>query len=67
MKNGRITLAICAIGLLLGLIYTRGRPLVAVVMGAVTLAMVAIAGAIYLFSEFIWWAPLPIYMELYSL
>jgi hypothetical protein len=67
MKNGRITLAICAIGLLLGLIYTRGRPLVAVVMGAITLVMVAIAGAIYLFSEFIWWPPLPIYVELYSL
>jgi hypothetical protein len=67
MKNGRITLAICAIGLLLGLIYTRGRPLVAVLMGLTTLAVVAIAGAIYLFSEFIWWPPLPIYMELYSL
>jgi hypothetical protein len=67
MKNGRITLATCAIGLLLGLIYTRGPPLVAVVMGVITLAVVAIAGAIYLFSEFIWWPPLPIYMELYSL
>jgi hypothetical protein len=67
MKNARITLAICAIGLLLGLIYTRGRPLVAVIMGVVTLVMVAIAGAIFLFSEFIWWPPLPIYVELYSL
>jgi hypothetical protein len=67
MKSGRFTLAICAIGLLLGIIYTRGRPFVAVLMGVTTLAVVAIAGAVYLFSDFHWWLPLPIYVEHYSL
>jgi len=65
-KSSTITLASCALGLVLGVICTRGPALVAVAMGLITMVIVAVAGTIYLFSEFHWWLPLPMYIEHYS-
>jgi hypothetical protein len=66
MKNSSITLGICAAGILLGLIFTRGPALVAVAMALVTMLVVCIAGIIYLFTDVQWWLPLPIYIEFHS-
>jgi hypothetical protein len=54
--------AICALGLLLGLLFARGRMRVLVVAGAVSVAFSLAYGAAFLMMRK-WWLPLPLYVE----
>jgi hypothetical protein len=65
-KAGSVTLAISLIGLVLGCIFTRGGPLAAVLVGLTAMIVSSVSGLIYLFGDFQWWFPLPMYVEFYS-
>ena len=66
LKAGSTTLLISITGLILGSAYTRGPTLVAVLIGIAATIGAFGSGLIYLFSDFHWWLPLPIYIQFYS-
>jgi hypothetical protein len=54
-------------GWLVGLVLCRGRPRVLVWIAALNFCWLLLYGALYLFSGITWFAPLPIYVEEYTL
>ena len=54
--------AICALGLLVGALFARGRARVLILAGLVTLLFSLVYGATFLMMRK-WWLPLPLYIE----
>jgi hypothetical protein len=67
MKAGIITMTILVVGLGAGTVLARGKLMTAVLIGLIATLVSTVAAMIYLFSDFHWWLPLPIYIQFYSL
>src|SRR5262249_45493173 len=67
MKTGIITLTILVVGLGVGAVFARGKLITATLIGLIATLVSTVAAMIYLFSDFHWWLPLPVYIQFYSL
>ena len=67
MKAAGMTLTILVVGLGVGTVFARGKLMTAVLIGLIATFVSTAAAMIYLFSDFHWWLPLPIYIQFYSL
>ncbi|HEY7420236.1 MAG TPA: hypothetical protein VH593_33975, partial [Ktedonobacteraceae bacterium] len=61
------TYAFLLIGWLVGLLFCRGRPRILIIMALLNFLWLILYGSVYLFGPFHWFAPLPIYVETYTI
>ncbi|MGB7097541.1 MAG: hypothetical protein WBD95_02070, partial [Xanthobacteraceae bacterium] len=65
--NAGVTYAFLVPGWLAGLLFCRGRPLLLPVMATVNFIWIVAYGSVYVFSGVHWFAPLPLYLEEYTI